>query len=168
MFHFDQHLTERIRDAGTSTLPLWIFLASHGMWGFALVIAVSMMLGVGTPIGWLALCIPVMVTHVATLGLQFACRRERPPESRSAIHMWWRTPSFPSAHAAGSMAFAVMISVGLSEVSWFDVWIAVVLVGYAILIGASRLMVGVHYATDVFVGMLLGLFVSIAVVFVLV
>lgn len=159
MLHFDEHLTTRLREAGKSTLFFWRFLASYGILGFPLCLMVFVVVGVGSPISWLFLCIPVALTHILTLGLQLIIRRPRPPIAVSEIQMWWRTSSFPSAHSAGSMAFAIMFANTTIYFS-FGIAFAIGIVVFAFLIGLSRIMVGVHYLGDVLAGFLFGILVT--------
>ena len=160
MLRFDDHLTARLRDAGKPLLPLWRFLASYGMWGFLILIIALGVFGFGAPIVWFVLCIPVLLTHILTLGLQLIIRRPRPSVEVSSIRMWYRTPSFPSAHSAGSIAFSIMLSTVFLSVPTFGVPIVITLIGFALLIGISRIMVGVHYLGDVLAGFLFGLLVT--------
>lgn len=157
MLHFDEHLTSRLRDAGKSSLPLWRFLASYGIvWLFAFGL---MAIATGY-IGWFALLVPVALTHIITLGLQLVIRRPRPPVAVSEIRMWYRTPSFPSAHSAGSMAFAVAMSAALIRIPQYGIFFVLALLAVALLIGTSRIMVGVHYLGDVLAGFLFGMLVT--------
>ena len=69
-------------------------------------------------------------------------------------------PSFPSAHASGSMAvfgfLAYAIARGLGRGKTFEVWYwAVVLV---FVVGFSRVFLGVHYLSDVVAGWAVGAF----------
>jgi membrane-associated phospholipid phosphatase len=59
--------------------------------------------------------------------------------------------SFPSGHTAGAafVAVAAIVLVG-------RVWVVVVATVYALVIGASRLLLGVHWLSDVVGGLLLG------------
>lgn len=156
-FHFDHHLSERIRAAGQTTLPLWIFLASHGMWGFALVALVLVAMG-RLPV--LTILLPIVLTHALTLGLQQMVRRERPPIAVSKIVMWRRTPSFPSAHSAGSMACATAIGAAALSLGSFGIALTVAMLLLAVGVGISRIVVGVHYLTDVLVGFIFGTLVT--------
>ena len=58
--------------------------------------------------------------------------------------------SFPSGHAAASFAVAVPIAI-----TW--PWTAPLALGLAMAIAASRVMLKVHHASDVFVGAALGI-----------
>jgi len=66
------------------------------------------------------------------------------------------TMSFPSGHAALSMAAAVVMAHALPR---GNVWLYLL----AVLIGASRVFIGVHYPLDVAVGGLVGLGVGTVV-----
>ncbi|MEK7632198.1 MAG: phosphatase PAP2 family protein [Patescibacteria group bacterium] len=157
MLHFDEHLTTQIREAGKSTLPLWRFLASYGivvLFGFGVV---TILLGY---VSWFVLLIPVALTHAITLGLQHIVGRARPPLGVSEIQMWYRTPSFPSAHSAGSMAFAVAMSAVMLRVPQYGIPLGIALIVFALLIGISRIMAGVHYLGDVLAGFLFGILVT--------
>lgn len=157
MFHFDEHMTARIRALGSRTLPLWILLASHGMWVFALISFGFLLTGV---LPWDDVGIPIVLTHVVTLGVQQIVRRDRPPESVAKIVMWRRTPSFPSAHSSGSMAFALVLAMGFQAFGTVGMLCGILMITLAVLIGISRIMVGVHYMTDVLCGWIFGLVIT--------
>lgn len=64
--------------------------------------------------------------------------------------------SFPSGHATTAAALATFVALLLWRTKWR--WPAVILGGlYALLVGYSRLVLGVHYPTDVLAGWLTGL-----------
>lgn len=160
MLHFDEHLSSRLRTFGSPLLPFWRFLASYGMWGFLVFGILLLAFNVGTPIGWLSLCIPVAIMQALTLGLQRIIRRPRPSIDVAKIDMWVRTYSFPSAHSAGSMALAIMFSTVLLRIPVYGVAFSISLFIFSMLIGTSRIMVGVHYLGDVLAGFLFGILVT--------
>ena len=61
--------------------------------------------------------------------------------------------SFPSGHSTSAFAFAFAVWYGTKK-KWFK-WLAMIV---AILMGLSRLYVGVHYPTDIVGGILVGWF----------
>lgn len=66
--------------------------------------------------------------------------------------------SFPSGHAAGSTAVygtvALLVAVGLSASA--RRWLIGSTAAFVVLVGASRVVLGVHYPTDVLAGFALG------------
>jgi undecaprenyl-diphosphatase len=78
--------------------------------------------------------------------------RERPYITHSAIHCV-SVPldrySFPSGHTLHAVSFTLMVA------SYFPEWAALV-AGLALLIALSRVILGLHYPTDVAAGALLG------------
>jgi undecaprenyl-diphosphatase len=111
-------------------------------------------------IGWVVLgllvgdFVRVAITTWGTLGVnslvKLAVRRRRPlaDEVKALINLPVTT-SFPSGHASTSMAGAFALSHAQPDLAplWF---------GLAALMGASRVYVGAHHASDVIVGFLLG------------
>jgi undecaprenyl-diphosphatase len=67
--------------------------------------------------------------------------------------------SFPSGHTLGATCLAAVLGYLLWRSRWHTgakIALTVVLAAVVALVGASRLMLGVHYPTDVLGGMLLG------------
>tara|TARA_R110002049_G_scaffold174702_7_gene341874 strand:+ start:3316 stop:3864 length:549 start_codon:yes stop_codon:yes gene_type:complete len=57
--------------------------------------------------------------------------------------------SFPSGHTLHAVSFAILFGNALPELLW-------ILLPFVILVGASRVILGLHYPSDVAVGALLG------------
>ena len=106
----------------------------------------------GTPLmrraTWLALLANVAALSVAGV-IKRATQRARPFERR-----WFYLPpdrySFPSGHSVRMGAIAVVVA------RLYPQW-ALPSFALALLVAACRVLVGVHYMTDVTVGLLLGL-----------
>ncbi len=66
--------------------------------------------------------------------------------------------SFISSHAANTFAIAFFIGLTLKNIKWF-----VFLFSWAVIIGYSRIYLGVHFPFDIIGGMFWALFVSLLV-----
>lgn len=82
------------------------------------------------------------------LGTKWLVNRERPEGGTDRSNS-----SFPSAHATGAAAVAVLVSRRHGRLGWLA-W------ALALWIGLSRIYLGRHYPTDVMTGYLLGAIVS--------
>lgn len=97
----------------------------------------------------------VWVAAAVGAVLKFAIGRGRPVLNRGADVFspcsWdWFYNSMPSGHALLSFAGLVMIGLLAPRARWFT-W------SLAILIGASRIVLGVHWTTDVILGAFVGM-----------
>ena len=98
--------------------------------------------------GWLAATAAVAFAHGASIGVKRVVRRPRPNDP--AVEVRVGTPStlsFPSAHATSTTAAAVLFGALLHRPL-----VAVLVPPMAL----SRLVLGVHYPSDVIAGSLLG------------
>jgi undecaprenyl-diphosphatase len=98
--------------------------------------------------------IAVLVPFLAGRVLKSAVHRQRPSTSTLLREI---NASFPSGHATSSAALALTVSLLLvaAAVSWRRPAI-VALAAYAFAVSLSRLVLGVHYLTDVVGGICLG------------
>ena len=97
---------------------------------------------------WIAATAAAAVADGASVGVKRVVRRPRPDDPRVQVHVG--TPSrlsFPSAHATSTTAAAVLFGALLRKP------LAVALVPAMAL---SRMVLGVHYPTDVLAGSALG------------
>ncbi|BAX94985.1 phosphatase PAP2 family protein [Mycobacterium shigaense] len=97
---------------------------------------------------WLLAAAGTFAAHAAAVGVKRVVRRKRPHDRAVAVHVG--TPSalsFPSAHATSTTAAAVLMGRAIG------VPLAPVLVPPMAL---SRLVLGVHYPSDVVFGVALG------------
>jgi membrane-associated phospholipid phosphatase len=97
---------------------------------------------------WLTSAVGVVAAHAASIAVKRVVRRPRPDDP--SVEVLVGTPSrlsFPSAHATSTTAAAVMYS-GLTGRRLEPVLVPPML--------ASRLVLGVHYPSDVLAGAALG------------
>lgn len=102
---------------------------------------------------WLTATAGVALAHGASIGVKRVVRRPRPVDER--VRVLVGTPSalsFPSAHATSTTAAAVLFGTLLGRSGRGSRALAAVVPPMAL----SRLVLGVHYPTDVLVGSALG------------
>lgn len=156
LIHCDRRITETLRSYGTPLLPFWKLVATKGMWLFVVIwVGVALL-------GWMAWwrpLIPLVLSYISLLITQAIVKRERPNfEKISGYKMWIRTYSFPSGHSTESAVLACALALYPVYPSAIIAGIfAVVLAVVAIGVMYSRIVVGVHYVTDVLAGLCLGL-----------
>lgn len=95
----------------------------------------------------------ILASGIITVGLKYGIDRERPfityPEIEKLTEAG--SPSFPSGHT--SMAFSTATSLAISYPKWYVIAPSFL---WASGVGYSRMHLGVHYPSDVFVGALVG------------
>ncbi|UCD40678.1 MAG: phosphatase PAP2 family protein [Chloroflexota bacterium] len=106
----------------------------------------------------LVMIIGIVITAVVVMVIKFTVRRSRPQGEWGQIYRSTDPHSFPSGHAARSTMLAV-IGVGLGPL-----WLGLALLIWAPLVGLARIILGVHYPSDILAGMLLGLIIGVLVV----
>jgi undecaprenyl-diphosphatase len=90
---------------------------------------------------------------VASSGLKLLVDRPRPEDVPALTHV--TTASFPSGHALGSAALWVTLAL-LLRGRFGPAVLAALAVVAPVLVGASRVLLGVHFPSDVVAGLLLG------------
>ncbi len=152
-----------------------IALTSHQTYGWIIAAIIVSELGRATTIALLTLALALylglkrhfilmqgLVLAVATSGimtflLKGAVARPRPPMQYWAYHeIWW---SFPSAHSALSMAFygfVAYIALRTTHSKSLRILALTFAAALILIIGFTRLYLGVHYLSDVLGGYLLG------------
>lgn len=99
----------------------------------------------------LAFSVALIVTAMVVVLLKFTIRRKRPEGEWGGIYRNTDPHSFPSGHAARTALFAVLgLILG-------PTWFGLVLLAWAPLVALARVAMGVHYLSDVLVGLAIGL-----------
>ena len=125
--------------------------------GLVVVVAMGLALA-GRRIGAAQLVAVMLVSQAAFGTLKRLFGRERPEFAERVVGGF----AMPSGHA--TMAFALMTTLLLVEPRLRTWWAAPVLAAYAVLTAVSRVVLGVHYLTDVVAGALLGTGCALVVV----
>jgi undecaprenyl-diphosphatase len=129
----------------------WLALTHLGGATGSILLAMSAawMPGGSIALAWQALLV-LGLSHAVVQVVKRGAVRERPN-----VRLDWQACiavpdrfSFPSGHACAIMAVAYVLSLSLPVIGWF-------LLPVAMLVGASRVVLGVHYPGDVAVGQLL-------------
>ena len=95
--------------------------------------------------------IAVAIGATAVLAMKFTFKRRRPEGEMGQIYRKTDPHSFPSGHAVRSLMLGV-IALGIAPP-----WLGILLIIWAPLVGIARVMIGVHYVSDVLAGWVLGI-----------
>lgn len=101
--------------------------------------------------------ITLIVLAAIVLGIKFLVRRKRPEGEWGAMYRRTDPHSFPSGHAVRAFYLAVLAT------GTGPVWLGILLSIWAPLVILARVMMGVHYLSDVIAGALLGVLAGLAV-----
>lgn len=99
--------------------------------------------------------VSISVMIVVVMSIKFLVRRRRPEGEWGGIYRNTDPHSFPSGHAARAFLIAVVAS-GLGPVG-----VAILLWIWAPLVALARVAMGVHYASDIIAGMVLGILIAL-------
>lgn len=102
----------------------------------------------------LALAVGIVITALVVFAIKFTVRRKRPEGELGKIYRRTDPHSFPSGHAARAAMLAV-VAIGLGPA-----WLGILLSLWAIAVVLARVMMGVHYLSDVLAGALLGILIG--------
>ena len=154
ILELDARLSARMRVAGRPGLlrSTCIFLAHSGdSWFWWAGLALLAWLGNAFWRNWaLTVLVSIIALAVIVLVVKFSIRRKRPEGEWGKFYRASDPHSFPSGHAARAVLIAVL-AIGLGPA-----WLAIVLCIWAPLVALARVAMGVHYLSDIVVGMLLG------------
>lgn len=109
----------------------------------------------------ITLIVSILLTAMIVLIVKFTVRRKRPEGEWGKLYRSTDPHSFPSGHAVRAVMLAVVV-LGLGPL-----WLGLLLLVWAPLVGLARVAMGVHYISDVLAGMILGLGIGVAVLLIL-
>ncbi|MBM7473302.1 phosphatase PAP2 family protein [Subtercola frigoramans] len=110
---------------------------------------------------WLWSVFAVVVAHGLSIVIKRVIRRPRPSGNGVVVHSTAPSKlSFPSSHASSTMAAAVVYAA-------FFPWLWPVAVIVVLAMGFSRLLLGMHFPTDILAGFAIGLIVGIPTILLL-
>lgn len=151
----DEKITDalRFKNSANKLRPLAIFFAHSGdSWFILLVLFVVWLLRRNPWHHTMAvMAASTIALAVIVLIIKFSIRRQRPEGDWGAIYRKSDPHSFPSGHAARTAMLAVLgLLLG-------PLWFGLVLALWAPLVSLARVAMGVHYFSDIFAGILLGI-----------
>jgi undecaprenyl-diphosphatase len=97
----------------------------------------------------------IAVTALVVMVIKFSVRRSRPQGDWGGIYRKTDPHSFPSGHAA-RMAMLAVLALGLGPL-----WLGLIMLVWAPLVGLARAVMGVHYPSDILAGMVLGVIMGV-------
>ncbi|HNR02998.1 MAG TPA: phosphatase PAP2 family protein [Anaerolineaceae bacterium] len=157
----DIEITNRLRltNPESRLKPFAIFLAHSGdSWFILLALLIIWLVTKGLWHSMTALMAAGSVgLALVVLAIKFTIRRRRPEGKWGAIYRNTDPHSFPSGHAARTAMLAVIaLAIG-------PLWFGLILLVWAPLVSLARVWMGVHYFSDVIVGMLIGVLAGVVV-----
>jgi undecaprenyl-diphosphatase len=109
----------------------------------------------------IVMIVAILLTAIIVFIVKFTVRRRRPEGEWGKFYRSTDPHSFPSGHAVRAVMLAVAI-LGLGPL-----WLGLLLLIWAPLVGLARVAMGVHYLSDVLAGMVLGLVIGGAVLLII-
>ena len=126
------------------------------------VAAAALPLGAAGPLGVAAqrASVTLVISHLIVQLVKRTVGRPRPSRrvDRAALVVEPDRFSFPSGHSAAAMSVAFVYAVAYPP-------LAIVLVPIAVLVGLSRVFLGVHYPGDVLIGQLIAVLTGLPILF---
>jgi len=151
-----------VLDESSSPASLLIWTAlTHvgGVWASVIFALVPLVLAEGQlKLAAVQAAWALTLSHLIVQVLKRRVERERPTE-RIRVHAHVKLPdrfSFPSGHATAVMSVAFIHAATFHSLEW-------PLLALAVLVGLSRVRLGVHYPGDVLVGQVIAIATGVAV-----
>ncbi|HZF16868.1 MAG TPA: phosphatase PAP2 family protein [Steroidobacteraceae bacterium] len=146
------------RHAGVRRLFTVVSRLGDGIFWYALILLLPVIYGRAAIVPALTMAITGAVGALSYQWLKRNLVRERPYISHAGVHCVARPLdrySFPSGHTLHAVSFAVVATHFFPE-------LALLLVPFAALVALSRVVLGLHYPSDVAAGGTLGLLLALA------
>lgn len=103
----------------------------------------------------------ILALGLLVMIIKFTFRRQRPEGEWGVIYRSTDPHSFPSGHAARAALLAIL------TITWGPPWLGVLLVLWTPLVSLARVAMGLHYLSDILVGIFLGLIAGLLGLFIL-
>lgn len=168
MKELDKKITLAIHKLGKPLLPFWEFLSEYGLLAF-----LFFFFGLWMATHWWSYALlmvsgAVGVCFAITYVLRLVFRRARPDFMKTdykLFHIKANEYSFPSLHATISGALATSVSLVVLEITTHQYALPAVifLAVIAVLVTVSRIMVGVHYLSDILAGLAVGIGITLLI-----
>jgi len=152
---FDNNASHRLQDLPLGSIMRTILSVIAHSADSAVVVPCLFALWWGHGFSRQSIAVPIAVGFVVsvliTSVLKYAFRRSRPDGQWGAFYRKTDPHSFPSGHASRTITMTMVLMAG----GWMLIGAALLL--WSVMVGLSRIILGVHYLYDVLAGYLLGL-----------
>jgi undecaprenyl-diphosphatase len=155
----DEEISNKIQGVlGKYKIVLSFLAHSADSWYWGAALGILWLVGSVTWRGIIQLLLlGIFATSLLVQGLKFIIKRPRPEGEWGQIYRSSDPHSFPSGHAARAiMLTTIMLLSGY-------VWIGVGMLVWTLLVDLSRVGLGVHYLSDIFVGTGIGIVMGVVV-----
>jgi membrane-associated phospholipid phosphatase len=162
--HHDQSVLHEVNNGRITAFDsIFVFITNTssyvalGATGIVLLIAYVKRSALLKRCGW-QLLVTVLVAFVVIKSLKYSIDRVRPFDTFETVKQIVEidTPSFPSGHTLESAAMAAAVVLLFSNKA---VWALAIV--WAMSVAFSRILLGVHYPSDVIAGIILGILVAL-------
>jgi undecaprenyl-diphosphatase len=156
--HWCLRINRWARHAGVRRLFAAVSRLGDGVFWYALMLMLPAVYGTAGLIPALQMLITGVLGVLTYKWLKRLLVRDRPYIAHSAVHCATRPLdrySFPSGHTLHAVAFTVIATHYFPELAWL-------LIPFAALVALSRVVLGLHYPTDVAAGGMIGLVLAVA------
>lgn len=161
LIELDARLSDQFRVAekpGLLRTIAAIFAHSGDSWFWAAALILIWLVGNSQWKRWTVVeFVGISLLIVLVMSIKFLVRRRRPEGEWGKIYRNTDPHSFPSGHAARAFLIAVL-AVGLAPG-----WLAIALLIWAPLVAVARVLMGVHYISDIFAGIIVGIVAALIV-----